>query len=111
MRVVPRLESLGRARRTRGGTPQRQQRPHERDTVEVGHRRHALQARRTGSASEAEEDRLGLVVERVPHEHGRRAGLARDGAQRPVARVAGRRFESAAAVHIHLDHAGGQSQR
>ncbi len=64
--VVPHHETRGGARRARGRPPHAQQRAAPRRVP----RGHARERARAGPAAESQQHRLGLVVERVPEQHG-----------------------------------------
>ena len=106
VRVVPRIEALGRA----GGAGRRaahlQQRAQQGDTRgEFGNGRHALQARGARPAGETQQHGLGLIVERVPDQHRAGSEIGCRSRQRRVARCARGGLRSAVLAHIDADHA------
>ncbi len=73
--------------------------------------RHPGQTQRTRTAGEAEQDRLGLIVEGVSEQHGLGPDVRRRPGEGVVARPACRRLGAVRGADVNRDDPGGQAQR
>ena len=107
-RVVPRVEAERLAHRERVLAPDAEQGPAQ----PSAHRGHTRQGTPAGAPGEAEQDRLGLVVEGVAEQHGGGPGLVRRPFQRGVPRGACGGLGPTRAEHLHAhDEHGVEPER